>query len=63
MKKTKLIAIGIGLAIVLSMVIGAGVTVFAPSPAKSAQMNTAEQPQGQHLQVNLNEHMGVQANP
>ncbi len=60
MKKGKIIALGVGIAIAIMV----GVSIaFSATPPKNPQVSVTENATGRHLQVNLEEKVGVKANP
>ncbi len=58
--KGKIIAIGVAIVVA----IGVGVVMaVSTSPVKTSQLNVTETPQGRHLELKLEEKIGVKANP
>jgi len=62
MSRGKIIALGVGIAIAIAIGVALAVSVSAPA-AKTSQINVNETAKGRHLEVNLEEKVGVKANP
>ncbi len=60
MSKGRIIALGVGIAI--AIIIGVGIA-FSATPPKNPQVSVTENVTGRHLEVNLEEKVGVKANP
>ncbi len=53
----------VGIAVAIIIGVGVSAAVSSPPPAKLAQVKANETAKGKHLEVNLEEKIGVKANP
>lgn len=60
MQKGRIIAIGVGIA--AAIIIGVGLAISVP-PTESSQVNVTETPEGRHLELKLEEKIGIKEKP